>query len=161
MKKFTPVVRAFIFNPEGQILLVRHKSGLPWTLPGGHVEAGENIHEAILREIHEEFGIDARFFEIDDEEKLSHRSGKINNRPLPISIYELEYTDRSDKEQCRLEYIFLMETDETITQVQESEIAEFKWFDPDAILMMKPNVDTWDFYIEILEKIIGDDTFSE
>ena len=137
MKKFTPVVRAFIFNPEGQILLVRHKSGLPWTLPGGHVEAGENIHEAM------------------------HRSGKINNRPLPISIYELEYTDRSDKEQCRLEYIFLMETDETITQAKASEIAEFKWFDPDAILMMKPNVDTWDFYIEILEKIIGDDTFSE
>lgn len=123
------------------------------------METEENIHEAMLREIHEEFNIDARFFEIDDEEKLSHQSGKITNRPLPISIYELEYTDPSGKDQSRLEYIFLMETDEPIVKIQETEIAEYKWFDPEAILMMKPNIDTWDFYIEILEKIIGEDNF--
>lgn len=49
------VVRAFLFNPEGQILLAQHKPNTPWVLPGGHVEAEEALHEAMIREIYEEF----------------------------------------------------------------------------------------------------------
>lgn len=54
-----------------------------------------------------------------------------------------------------------METDETIRQIQTQEIASYKWFDPDEILTMKPNIDTWDFYIEMLENIIGEENFDE
>ena len=50
-----------------------------------------------------------------------------------------------------------METDEEIRNTQAEEIAEFSWFTPEKILSMKPNIDTWDFYIEMLEKIIGED----
>ena len=48
-----------------------------------------------------------------------------------------------------------METKDTIKSIQTEEIADHKWFDPDEILTMKPNIETWDFIIEILEKIVG------
>lgn len=56
-----------------------------------------------------------------------------------------------------MEHIFLMETHETIIDVQADEIAEYQWFDPEKILSMKPNIDTWDFYIEMLQKIVDPD----
>jgi ADP-ribose pyrophosphatase YjhB (NUDIX family) len=63
-----PVVRAFIFNPEGSILLARHEKDSPWVLPGGHIEANEALHDAMMREIREEFGLKARFFDSDESE---------------------------------------------------------------------------------------------
>lgn len=38
--------------------------------------------------------------------------------------------------------------------VQTTEITEYKWFDADDILTMKPNIETYDFIIEILERIL-------
>ncbi len=67
------VVRAFVFNPDGYILMARHTPNTPWVLPGGHVEAGEALHEAMIREIREEFGMNASFFDIDPEEVLYHK----------------------------------------------------------------------------------------
>ncbi len=151
------VVRAFIFDPEGQILMARHKPATPWVLPGGHVEADEALHDAMKREIQEEFGIQAHFFEMDREEILSHKGKKLIHHPLPISSYDLSYTDSEGKNKSRTEYIFLMETNEEIGEIQTEEIAEYAWFDPEKILSMKPNIETWDFYQQILENIIGDE----
>lgn len=50
-----------------------------------------------------------------------------------------------------------METHEVIVDVQADEIVEYQWFDPEKILSMKPNIDTWDFYIEMLQKIVDPD----
>jgi len=46
---------------DGKVLLVRRKyppSAGKWSLPGGHVELGERLEEAVLRELKEETGID-------------------------------------------------------------------------------------------------------
>jgi 8-oxo-dGTP pyrophosphatase MutT (NUDIX family) len=67
------VVRAFVFNPDGKVLMARHTADAPWVLPGGHVEASESIHDAIIRELQEEFSLDAQFFDMDHEEMLHHR----------------------------------------------------------------------------------------
>jgi len=50
-------VGAFIENPLGQILLVKtHHGG--WVIPGGQVENGENLIDALRREVMEESGIE-------------------------------------------------------------------------------------------------------
>jgi 8-oxo-dGTP diphosphatase len=46
----------FVEDSEGNILLVKTRDG-GWVYPGGQVEAGENLLDALVREINEESGI--------------------------------------------------------------------------------------------------------
>lgn len=109
------------------------------------------------RELKEEFGITALFFEIDDGEYLHHKGKKLEHFPLPLSIYTLKYKDSLGKDKSRIEYVFLMETSDTVSTVQQDEIMEYQWFEVDDILTMKPNIETYDFIIEMLEKILESD----
>jgi 8-oxo-dGTP diphosphatase len=50
-------VGAFVEDDHGNILLVKtHHNG--WVIPGGQVEVGENLMDALVREVKEESGID-------------------------------------------------------------------------------------------------------
>jgi len=54
-----PAVGVFIFNPAGELLLLKsHKWPGKYVVPGGHVELGERIEEAAVREAKEETGLD-------------------------------------------------------------------------------------------------------
>ena len=54
-----PTVGAFIFNNKGEILLLQsHKWPGRYVVPGGHVELGERLEEAVEREAKEETGLD-------------------------------------------------------------------------------------------------------
>jgi nucleoside triphosphatase len=54
-----PTVGALVFNPEGKTFLMKsHKWKGKWIIPGGHIELGETIEEALKREIKEETGLD-------------------------------------------------------------------------------------------------------
>jgi nucleoside triphosphatase len=54
-----PTVGALIFNPEGKMLLVQsHKFHGKWVVPGGHIEVGEKMADAVIREAKEETGLD-------------------------------------------------------------------------------------------------------
>lgn len=47
---------AFVRNPEGKILLMKGVHSHRWELPGGGLEIGEHLHDAIIREVYEETG---------------------------------------------------------------------------------------------------------
>ncbi|WP_235550894.1 NUDIX hydrolase [Paenibacillus sp. Soil787] len=52
-------VHAIITNSEVQLLLLKRTYGNKgWGLPGGGVDAGETIHQALFRECHEELGVE-------------------------------------------------------------------------------------------------------
>lgn len=54
-----PTVGVFIFNPAGELLLLQsHKWPGKYVVPGGHVELGERIEDAAIREAQEETGLD-------------------------------------------------------------------------------------------------------
>lgn len=51
-------VHAVILNKENKVLLLKQTyTDKRWGLPGGGVEQGETIHEAIVRECREELGL--------------------------------------------------------------------------------------------------------
>jgi len=51
-------VRALVIDDEGRVFLVKHSYVSGWHLPGGGVEAGETIMQALARELREEGNID-------------------------------------------------------------------------------------------------------
>lgn len=52
---------AIIFNDDDQVLLLKKTYGNKgWSLPGGGVDPGETIHQALFRECREELGIEVR-----------------------------------------------------------------------------------------------------
>lgn len=54
-----PTVGALIFNPEGKLFLMKsHKWRGKYVLPGGHIELGETMEDAVKREVKEETGLD-------------------------------------------------------------------------------------------------------
>lgn len=106
---------ALIFNDQQQILVIRERlaqhSG--FKLPGGNIELGERISEAIVREVFEETGIHSEFVGLQGlASKKVFRFGKSN-------IYFL----------CRLNAL------STAINIQDTdEIAEAKWCDIEVFL---------------------------
>jgi ADP-ribose pyrophosphatase YjhB (NUDIX family) len=52
-----PGVAAIIRDADGRLLLQRRSDNGLWGLPGGSVEIGESVRDAILREVREETGL--------------------------------------------------------------------------------------------------------
>ena len=56
------VAAVAMYNEQGEILLAQRPEGKSmaglWEFPGGKVEAGETPEHALIRELHEELGID-------------------------------------------------------------------------------------------------------
>jgi ADP-ribose pyrophosphatase YjhB (NUDIX family) len=52
-----PGASAVIFNDQEQVLLEKRSDNSFWGLPGGAVDIGESVEEAVIREIFEETGL--------------------------------------------------------------------------------------------------------
>jgi ADP-ribose pyrophosphatase YjhB (NUDIX family) len=52
-------VNAVVFNEKGEVLLAKRTDNGLWCIPGGHVDLGETLSQACLRELYEETGLRA------------------------------------------------------------------------------------------------------
>lgn len=59
-----PTVGALIFNSQGKLFLMKsHKWYGKYVVPGGHIELGETLREALQREVKEETNLDVNEIE--------------------------------------------------------------------------------------------------
>lgn len=66
-RQITEVAVGVLIKPDGSFLLTSRPPGKAyagyWEFPGGKLEAGETVHQALFRELHEEIGIVVGAFE--------------------------------------------------------------------------------------------------
>ena len=80
-KRFTVTAGAFVFDDQGRILLLEHefRADSRWGIPGGFLDAGEQPHEALRRELREEVSL-----EVTNVELYFARALK---RPRQVELY--------------------------------------------------------------------------
>jgi nucleoside triphosphatase len=110
-----PTVGVFIFNPKGELLLLRsHKWPDAYVVPGGHVELGERLEETAAREAKEETGLDIYDLEF-------------------INFQQFIYDPAFWKQRHFIFFDYAARTDSTDV-VLNDEAQEFIWIEPKEAL---------------------------
>ncbi|MFC4656358.1 NUDIX domain-containing protein [Rheinheimera marina] len=110
-------VGAVVLSPAGRVLLVQEKP-LPgkaagyFKLPGGMVDAKEHLAEAVVREVREETGIEARF----------------------DSMLALRHHHQGQFGASNIYFVCRLYAEEKTPVADPNEILQVRWFDIDAYL---------------------------
>lgn len=64
VKEIRPGVAMIIFNEKGEVLLQKRADVNLWGIPSGHVEPGETVKDAAVREILEETGLKVKILRL-------------------------------------------------------------------------------------------------
>jgi len=112
MNEIEIIARGIIIR-EGKILLCKAKTKRNWFFPGGHVESGETILEALNREMQEEIGL------------------KVLKTNF-MGIVENAFTDKDKINHQEVNIVFETEIEEKDFQCLEGHL-EYRWFDLDKI----------------------------
>ena len=85
-KSDTPIsVKAVIKDGKGRVLVLRDAYGPWWDLPGGHVQEGESIDDALKREVMEESGLSVQSCN-QTETRMLDLGGEVR----PVLFYQAE-----------------------------------------------------------------------
>ncbi len=113
-----PTVGVFIFDQQGKLLLLRsHKWPGVYVVPGGHVELGERLEEAAIREAKEETGLDVYDLEFINFQQFIYDPAFWNKRHFIF-------------------FDFAAKTRSTDVRLND-EAQEFVWVEPEEALGMK------------------------
>ncbi len=113
-------VAVFIINDNKQVLLQKRSANKrfnpnKWALCAGHVDTGESLESAALRELKEEVGITTKELK-------------------PFA--EREFTIRDSNSHITYFYYVKSNLDENDFVIQKEELSEVKWFDLDKVIDM-------------------------
>lgn len=103
-------VRAACFDAQGRVFLVRHSYLPGWYLPGGGVERGETVIEALHKEIREEGNLTA------------------TSSPEIFHVYFNNKASRRDHV-----VLYRLNVEQTAPRLADWEIKESGFFDPDNL----------------------------
>lgn len=141
-------VRAFIFDDDDNLLLVKHDRDQLRVLPGGHAEDDETIYEALEREIDEELGMPIVI--LWSENSFSDRN--VVALPLPVSIHKVKYEHASRWKIEKLEFHFFARAQGPVAEEQKDEIYNYQRITQEDFLTMEWNVETRKQMQEVLEQ---------
>jgi 8-oxo-dGTP pyrophosphatase MutT (NUDIX family) len=110
---------ALLFNPDRQMLHIRHNALGQWLRPGGHLEPSDHsLYDAALRELEEETQIPAAL-----PRPLLHML------PLDIDVHEIPARPAKhepDHLHFDLRYVFTVPHNPPVT-LQDNEVNDFQW----------------------------------
>lgn len=109
---------------DGKVLLHQHKKYRTWFPLGGHVEADEFPHEAAIREVKEESGLDVNLVETEIAPNIE--LARVKRIPAPFCL--LHEGIGGDENFFDFIYIAEIKTNETSLLPDNGESKEFKWF---------------------------------
>jgi 8-oxo-dGTP diphosphatase len=145
--KFDRAVAVYIINDNNEVLLLNHKKIKAWLPPGGHVEDEEFVHEAAIREVKEEAGVDIEFINLSYyKEKCDDSRAKILPTPMLVQLEDIG-------EHYHEDFVYLAKA--KTNEILNNENHEIDWFDLDNALRLETfeNVKTHLFYIKgLVEK---------
>jgi nucleoside triphosphatase len=112
-----PTVGALIFNRQGKLFLMRsHKWKGKWVVPGGHIELGERMEDALRREVKEETNLDIYDLEF-------------------LCFHEFIYDERFWKRSHFIFFDYACRTDATEATLND-EAEEYRWVTLDEALAL-------------------------
>ena len=118
-----PTVGGFIINPKGEVLLCHSEKWMNnYTIPGGHIELGERMEDAVKREVKEEVGLDVK----------------------PVSLLLMQeaiYSKEFYKPRHFIFLDFLCEARNSEVRIDNEEIQSYVWINPEKALGLQ--VDTF------------------
>jgi nucleoside triphosphatase len=114
-----PTVGALIVNSEGKMLLAKsHKWFDKYTLPGGHIEVGESMIDAVRREVKEEVGLDVEVIEM-------------------LVVQEAIFAPEFYKKKHFIFIDFYCKSKEQQVKLDQDEIQDYIWVYPGAAYNLK------------------------
>ncbi len=120
-----PTVGALIVNKDGKILLAKSQKWFDkYTLPGGHIEIGETMEEALKREVKEEVGLDVEVVEF-------------------LLMQEAIFTKEFWKKKHFIFFDFLCRAGDQEVRLHHEELQEYLWEYPGAAFNRNLDSFTW------------------
>ncbi|WP_394829707.1 NUDIX hydrolase [Pendulispora albinea] len=120
-------VGAAVLDPEGRLLVVRHRALGRWLMPGGHLEPGDRtLLDAALRELLEETGISPEQVRV---------PALWREVPIHIDCHVIPANPRKgEPEHAHWDFRFLFEMvgTERSMVLQTEEVLDARWLAPDA-----------------------------
>jgi len=129
-----PTVGALIVNREGKILLAKsHKWFDKYTLPGGHIEIGESMEQALKREVKEEVGLDV---EVDEF----------------LAMQEAIFSKEFFKKRHFIFFDFLCRIGDQSVSLDKDEIQDYIWEYPGQAFNLDLDSFTWKTIAKYLQR---------
>jgi 8-oxo-dGTP pyrophosphatase MutT (NUDIX family) len=117
------IARAVIRRGD-RVLLARYLRASWWFLPGGHVEPDENVEDALLRELAEELGTDARIDRFLGVVENSYRNDEGAHHELN-HVFEVTLTEEEPaSRESHLEFRWLPRDELVAADLRPAEIKQ-------------------------------------
>lgn len=121
---------------DNKVLLHEHKKYKTWFPLGGHIEADEFPHEAAIREVKEESGLEVKLLTTEMAPQIE--LARVKRIPAPFCLLH----EGIGSAENFFDFIYIAETDKTELHPADNESCKFKWFSYDDLLNyeIKPHV---------------------
>lgn len=99
-----------------EVLLIFRAKEQDWSFPKGHVEAGESVEQAVLRELKEETGLDVRIIKpLPDHFYLSPFEGEVTTLMFLAEPIDANQEMRTEYANDKLRWVAIDEVSQLLT----------------------------------------------